>query len=131
MSNVATSAVECAQAILDNKLTALDLRMTTPTEIAVGVGTDLRAVLKWANFLRVQEVDIERRKDDSLVVVSATRQGVTWTVTGSFLKQDSGARTRFPGITVQWKTRPIGGAPSSKGTITVAQLEVLIGALGV
>lgn len=133
MSNaVATTALDCAQTILDNKLAALDLHLSTPTEVSIGVGVDPRAVLKWAEFLKATVVDVERRNQDSLLTVSATLQGVTWTVTGSFLKQeDAGPRSRFPGITVQWKTRPIGGARSSKGTITVAQLEVLIGALGV
>lgn len=136
---VATVATDAARFIIDNKLVVRSMAVhstssiagVTPPVVEVDVAQDPRAVLAWARFLNLDTVKVERRPEDVTLKLVATRENLSWVITGSFKKQDNaGPRNRFPGITVTWERREIGGSRTARGTITTAQLDVLIGQLG-
>lgn len=98
--------------------------------VEVGMLEDLRGFLEWARFLQAQTVAVERRKVDSIFTVTGVHESINWVVTVHFSKRYTPTRQRFPGITVEFERRRIGNAISNRGTITVAQLEVLLDRVG-
>lgn len=135
-NSVITTAADAARLMVENKLDAQSLLVeNSPAEllvVSVGVGSNPRAVLAWARYLDIGTIRTDRRAEDVTLLVEGVKDGVAWSVLGGYSKTlTGGARNRFPGITVEWERRPIGGTRTSRGTITAGQLEVLIGALGV
>lgn len=141
MSNtVATTTAEAARLITANKLKATSILVeNTPADAAadqptvnISVGEEPRAVLAWARYLKVDTVLTDRRVGDATLKVHGVKDGITWSVFGSYGRSlTQGARNRYPGVTVNWERREVSGSRTGRGTITVGQLEVLIGALGV
>lgn len=136
---VVTAAADAVRLISENRLGLESLTIeNTPADITVGhpavsisVGQKPRDVLGWGRFLGVDNVQIDRRPDDVILKVEGIKDGIAWHITGSYHKSlTPGARNRFPGIKVEWERREVTGNHTSRGIISIAQLEVLIGHLG-
>lgn len=137
---VVTAAADAARLIAENRLTVESLTIestlgdvtTGNAAVSVAVGQRPRAVLDWARFLGADVVHTDRRVDDVTLRIEVIKDGIAWHVLGSYHKSLTGnVRNRFPGITVDWERREVSGTPSARGRISAAQLEVLIGRLGV
>lgn len=136
---VVTAAADAARLIAENRLgvesltienKAADVTVGHPA-VSIGVGENPGQVLSWGRFLGVEVVYIDRRSRDVVLRVEGIKDGIAWHVLGSYSKSlTPGARNRFPGIKVEWDRREINDSQTSRGRISLGQLEVLIGHLG-
>lgn len=136
---VVTAAADAARLIAENRLSVESLTVENkPSDVTVGhpavsigVGESPRAVLGWGRFIGVEAIFIERRAEDVLLRAEGIKDGIAWHVLGSYRKTlTPNARNRFPGIKVEWDRSEVSGNQTSRGQISLGQLEVLIGHLG-
>lgn len=98
--------------------------------VEVTTGPDnLRELLRWAEFLSVSTVELERQKQLANFTVTGVHGGCAYTVRGQLPRTATdgfGARTRFPGMKVEYGRRAISGTHTDRGVVPVEEFREML-----